>query len=171
MKCCFCCNESKPLTEFHKHAGMADGHLNKCRRCVQEAVKEWRAKNTDCRKEEHKRNREKNGWLTREQWKLSVNSKSIGRKAVSIKYAHKRRMLLRGYTMNEFDEFVLEEAAKLASMRGEATGFKWHIDHIVPLMHKDVCGLNSAVNLQVVPASWNVRKGNRNTDSYWLKEH
>jgi hypothetical protein len=47
------------------------------------------------------------------------------------------------------------------------TCFKWHIDHIVPMMHKKACGLNSANNLQVVPASWNIRKGNRNMDTYF----
>jgi hypothetical protein len=66
------------------------------------------------------------------------------------------------YEMSEFDEFVLEEAATLCKERELTTGFKWHIDHIVPVFHKDACGLNSASNIQVVPASWNVRKSNTN---------
>lgn len=47
------------------------------------------------------------------------------------------------------------------------TCFKWHIDHIVPMMHKNACGLNTACNLQVVPALWNIRKGNRNMNEYF----
>ena len=147
---------------------MRDGHLNKCRACVVAVVAKWRTENPDCRKREHVRVREKEGFSTREQYLKEHTENAIGRKASASKYAHKRRLQLRDRTVNmtELDELVLEEAFILAAQREESTGIKWSVDHIVPLNHKHASGLHNAWNVQVVPALWNSIKRNTNMTQY-----
>jgi len=57
--------------------------------------------------------------------------------------------------------FFIEEIYHLAQLRTKATGIKWHVDHIVPLKSKTVCGLHVEHNLRVIPAVQNISKGNR----------
>lgn len=46
-KQCFKCGDTKPISDFYKHAMMADGHLNKCKCCARKDVREHRITNPD----------------------------------------------------------------------------------------------------------------------------
>ena len=61
----------------------------------------------------------------------------------------------------DLTEFVSQEAADLARRREAATGFAWHVDHMIPLQACTVCGLHTWANLQVIPGDLNSKKSNR----------
>lgn len=62
--------------------------------------------------------------------------------------------------MDEFTKLVTSEAHSLRKERNRLTGIEWHVDHIIPLKGKDVCGLHIWSNLQVIPKTLNLQKGN-----------
>jgi len=58
---------------------------------------------------------------------------------------------------------VYEQARKIS----ELTGVQHHVDHVVPLTSKLVCGLHNEFNLRVIPATDNLKKHNRTWPDMW----
>ncbi|HQU17304.1 MAG TPA: hypothetical protein PLO69_14580 [Gammaproteobacteria bacterium] len=59
------------------------------------------------------------------------------------------------------NRFYIGEAYDLAKWRTKATGVRWEVDHIVPLVSKVVCGLHVENNIRVVPHFINREKSNK----------
>lgn len=170
-KACYCCGEKKSIDNFYRHSGMKDGYLNLCKACntIKGRERRERIGKSEERRQRYLRELEI-GSRTRKR-EIKVDGKYIGRdpevhRTQSLRYAHKRRAG-ESFKDDELTDLCMLEAASLIGLRRVALGGRWTIDHIVPLKHKDACGLHVAANIQVVPASWNFQKGRSNMQAFW----
>ena len=162
----------------------------KCVQCAKDAAAAWNKANPDKYRTNSKRYREKHPDKVAAQyknWRLSnpdaVKKKNAGwqsanwEKYLGISSAWKKRN--RGYTnakckarrlaqeqrtpkwLTENDFADIAKFYALSDELSRAYGFSWHVDHIIPLRGKSVSGLHVPGNLQVIPGSDNMRKGNR----------
>lgn len=153
-------------------------------------AREWRARNKEQFAAISKRYRENNLERCKERSRASANRYRLNkpeqyaasyrkwllanpekRKAIAARWLAKnkdyeraqlakRRALLRNAIPSWADRArirsVYAEAVKLTC----ETGIEHHVDHVIPLASKLVCGLHVETNLQVIPASANHRKSN-----------
>lgn len=72
----------------------------------------------------------------------------------------RRRLLMRLATPKWANPAAMLEIYAERDRLTEQTGVPHHVDHIVPIQHSYVCGLNCEANLRVVTATENLRKRN-----------
>ena len=63
-----------------------------------------------------------------------------------------------------FDKEEVSLVYELSNMLTELSGEQYHVDHIIPLHNKEVCGLHTVDNLQVLLAVDNFHKSNNLID-------
>ncbi|NBW14667.1 MAG: hypothetical protein EBR82_42375 [Caulobacteraceae bacterium] len=173
MKTCTSCKIKKELSEFNKNKTGADGlqyHCKECRKSRYQKDREniiirasdWYHKNKH-RKQEYDKQRRmaKKEHLANYEKARSKTPKRKILAMVSLQQRRARQIKSTPKWFDEFDKFVIKEAMSLAAKRKELTGFSWHLDHIVPVRGKTVCGLHWHKNWQVAPADYNKTKGNK----------
>lgn len=158
-KLCSSCKHEYPLENFYKWKRGSLGVTCQCKSCHQLSNKKWRKDNpkkvSDIATSYRKRNKDKMNARTRA-WRERNKDYDAFRQ-------RERKALKKNAIpcwVNEEEKFLIKEAYKLAQLRTNLFGFQWHVDHIVPLKHKNACGLHCIENLQVIPWIENLRKRN-----------
>jgi hypothetical protein len=190
MKTCNCCGITKQLIEFYKRKDSSDGYRNDCKICRKEDVllryykdhekgkQKLRvahsnkiAKNQNWYSEYYAVNREKNLAASKKTYKKYVEERRAKQRlwsktnrglanSLSKKYKLKKLNATPSW-LNESQLLLIKCKYQVAAMLNVHGVEPWHVDHIIPIRGKDVCGLHVPWNLQVIPAKDNLSKGNR----------
>jgi len=190
MKECRVCGDIKPVTEFSKRARSKDGLQADCKTCCKAYLQEYSKKNRDKINELNRKWYAKNAEKARKRsakWRKDnpekrkqvvktyrENNKEKCSEAIRkwVKanphkrnvYDAKRRAAKLNATPPWLTKKHLEEIKKIYGLRtvcSLATQIEYHVDNIVPLRGKTVCGLHVPWNLQVITAEENFAKSNR----------
>lgn len=108
--------------------------------------KEWRAKNKD---------------------KIYARRKNNLKTLANRAAVQKKREAFKIQACPSWANFKAIEMFYIQAKNREADfGIKYHVDHIIPLQGKYVCGLHVENNLQILPAIENLKKSNKE-DLLW----
>ena len=182
MKRCTVCGLDKPLQSFGVNKAQKDGLNYLCKACsaaksaaykranvekVKAYAGEYRAANKAYFNEKAKEFREKNPTYQVE-WCLKNQDKAReGWRARNKRNRAYYASLETGRrTASKLASPAWRDASRIRAIykeaeRRRAAGENVHVDHIVPLRSKLVCGLHVEANLTIIPARDNVAKGNR----------
>lgn len=161
QKVCPKCDKEKLFSEFHKHKGKPFDLAVWCKECARE-----NARRCYRNKDPEERLNIKRAWQDRNrqhvnhynnEWRKSNPEKHAERQA-------KRRADKLSATppwLEGHHKAHIKRTYALAKMMEEITGDKYHVDHIIPLKGKNVCGLHIPSNLQVIPEQTNLKKSNK----------
>lgn len=145
QKTCSQCQTAKPILDFKRRAASADGYTASCRACINAARRTTYWSDPAHRAEASARaSRVKAERFERDPaYKRAFNQWGTVKKVTTIPACMK------------IVDFVpiCRKAIKAGPL--------YELDHVVPLVHPDVCGLHVPWNLRVVLKKTNRAKGNK----------
>lgn len=178
-KTCSKCRAAKPLADFYRQKVSKDGVGPWCKACMDLNRKANAKLNAEREKQTRlewkKKNREKNRQSNRQSAARSrINNPQKFRDACrrwrqNHKHKHCANTAARRAAKNMATPIWLTKKQRgeivqiylRAAQLTQRDGILYHVDHIVPLRGKNVCGLHVPWNLQAIPATENCRKSNK----------
>lgn len=178
MKICTKCKITKPFYFFNIMSSSKDGFTWYCKSCISELkIKKWAEtkpptkvlcnveKNCiNCSNIFFDKSRTKTAKFCSKKCRISTFAKSNPGKvnARNSKYIYTKRKATPSWLTKEqlrdIEEFYIL-AQELAWLNQDGKPF--HVDHIIPLQGRDICGLHVPWNLQLLPENVNCSKGNK----------
>lgn len=183
-KVCTKCNVEKTVDCFYKQDGGKFGVTASCRECLLRYYQDNKESSLLRNKRYYEKNREK-----KKQY-AQINRDAISSRMKEYRERNSQHIAsrLRKWRQDNPDKVNAHasqyRASKLQSTPSWAdkdaiagmyqlatifnrTGLNLHVDHVVPLNSDTVCGLHCEANLQLLPASDNISKGNRHWPDMW----
>ena len=158
MKTCSTCRESLTVEAFSKKAANADGLQHVCKGCQRAYTRQHYLENREKRQEQQRSWRIANpGYDEEGQRARAARRRQLKADKVNANIAARKGYVKRA-TPPWANLFFIAEAYHIAKVREKMLGGKWHVDHVIPLRGKTVCGLHVENNLQVIPAKVNLKK-------------
>ena len=175
MFICKKCKEEKPWEDYYKAKGTKTGYHSSCKDCTKVRVAETKKRIAHLRPEQsrkyYEKNKEvilaKNKAYQQEKPEVVRKSKDNWKKrnpGVVVALVAKRRATKLSATppwLTDDHHKAIQDFYWLAKDLEAISGEEYHVDHIVPLQGKSVCGLHVPWNLQILPSDLNLSKGNR----------
>jgi hypothetical protein len=154
---CSNCTYLKPLSEFSVDNSRKTRHRVLCKDCCKEIAKQ----NYLANPEKHLKWNRKNYQENKEYYsKMSKqyrkdNPEKIAQIALNYNYAREQASV--AWADQDKIKQIYLERDRLT----QETKIPHHVDHIIPLQGKNVCGLHVHSNLQILTASENASKSNK----------
>ena len=164
MKTCTRCGLVGEYDKFYRQTmNSKDGYQSHCKACDNARVKKWGLNNPE-KVKNYSKKADANKYLKNKDVINARNKKwKKDNPAKMMAFDAKRRASRIQRTpkwLSEFDLLAIECKYSVCAMLNKYGSQKFHVDHIIPLHGKKVSGLHVPRNLQVIPGSLNLTKGN-----------
>ena len=164
MKTCSICNKEKPEEEYHWRIKSKGKRHPRCKPCTVEIMRNQRVIHAEAiriREKERAETERRKEWQVKHRQENREHYRKYDREYYAKTGGHKsakRRAKQRNATPSWLST---EHDKQIKKLYAKAKRSGMHVDHIVPLINDNVCGLHVPWNLQLLSPKDNLAKSNK----------